>query len=308
MELLHDIYLINRFPDFNAPGFDLQRYYSIFLEHNVIINAESSEVEYGDHWSPLSVKCAFRGKEFYQTSKATVAVDDTSYFIVNNGKVYSSYIRSESKVQSFTINFSPAFVENVTRSMMQRNPDGEGRNLSGLRFAEQLYPHNAEITPLLLRLRSMSLSLHANKHRIAELFAEVLERLILSQEAVKKEVDAMSPVRQSTKRDLHQRLHQAKDLIDSCFAQELPLEQIAQSAQLAPVYFLREFKKNFHLTPHQYLMFRRIEEAKHLLISGRLSVSEICLVVGYNDLSSFSKLFKSRTGFSPDQYRTAVRS
>jgi hypothetical protein len=58
----YDIYLINQFPDFNAPGFDLERYYSLFLEKNVIINAVSSDVEYGDHWSPLSIKCAFRGK------------------------------------------------------------------------------------------------------------------------------------------------------------------------------------------------------------------------------------------------------
>lgn len=305
---VHDIHLINRFPNFHAPGFDLQRYYSLFRENNVIINAEASEVEYGDHWGPLSVKCAFRGREYYHAGSRTVAVDDASYLIFNDGKIYSSYIRSESKVQSFTINFSPAFVEHVLSSMMQQDPEPKRIRRTELRFHERLYPHNDIITPLILRLRSLSLSVRSNRSMITELFAEVLERLILSQEDVRREIDAMSPVRLSTKRELYRRLHQAKDLIDSCFAEDLTLESIARAAELAPLHCLREFKRNFHLTPHQYLTQRRLEEAKYLLASGSQSVTGICLSVGYSDLSSFSKLFKSRTGLPPERYRDVIRS
>lgn len=308
MQTSHDIFLINRFPDFNAPGFDRARYDSIFIDHNVIINARSSSVEYGDHWGPLSVKCAFGGKEFYRSGFTTVAVDDASYLIYNEGKVYSSYIRSESAVQSFTINFNPRFVRDVIGSIHQHDPDGAGARHHEVRFMEQLYPHHPSITPLLLQLQKMSLALHSNKHRIAELFAEVLERLVVSQHDVQREIAGMTPVRLSTKQELYKRLRQAKDYIDSCFAEELSLELIAGTAHLAPVYFLREFKKNFHMTPHQYLTQRRIEEAKYLLVSGILSVTDVCLAVGYSDLSSFSKLFKVRTGYSPDHYRSIVRS
>lgn len=305
---VHDIYLINQFPDFNAPGFDLQRYYSLFLENNVIINAQSSDVEYGDHWGPLSVKCAFRGKEFYHEGRKTVAVDDSSFLIFNEGKIYSSYIKSDSTVQSFTINFNPEFVREVMQSMLQRDLEVNTGVQRDLHFVERLYPHNKTITPLLLRLRRMSLALHANKQRVAELFCEVLERLIGSQKEIEQEITAMTPMKYSTKKELYQRLHNAKDHMDSCFAEDLSLETIAQTAHLAPVYFLREFKKNFHLTPHQYLTQRRIEEAKHLLISDCCSVSEICFRIGFNDLSSFSKLFKTRTGFSPERYRSVIRS
>jgi AraC family transcriptional regulator len=304
----HDIYLINQFPDFNAPGFDLQRYYSLFLENNVIINAQSSDVEYGDHWGPLSVKCAFRGKEFYHEGRKTVAVDDSSFLIFNEGKIYSSYIKSDSTVQSFTINFNPDFVREVIQSLLQRDLEVNAGVQRDLHFVERLYPHDNSITPLLLRLRRMSLSLHTNKQRVAELFCEVLEQLIGSQVEIEKEIGVMTPLRYSTKKELYQRLHNAKDHMDSCFADDLSLETIAQTAHLAPVYFLREFRKNFHLTPHQYLTQRRIEESKHLLVSGTHSVTEICFSVGFNDLSSFSKLFKARTGFPPERYRTIIRS
>ncbi len=304
----HDIYLINRFPDFNAPGFDLQRYYSLFLENNVIINARSSDVEYGDHWGPLSIKCAFRGKEFYHERHKTVAVDDSSFLIFNEGKVYSSYIKSENTVDSFTINFNPSFVNEVINAIRQNDPDDQNGKSESIRFVERLYPHNPSITPMLLALQRMSLALHANKGRIVELFTEVLERMILSQHQIAEEIESMKPIRQATKKELYQRLHSAKDLIDSCFDRELSLSTMAEAAHLAPVYFLREFKKNFHLTPHQYLTQRRIEEAKYLLVARRHSVSEICHRVGFSDLSSFSKLFKVRTGFSPERYRSILIS
>lgn len=304
----YDIYLINQFPDFNAPGFDLDRYYSLFLEKNVIINAISSDVEYGDHWSPLSIKCAFRGKEFYHERHRTVAVDDSSFLIFNEGKVYSSYIKSESKVQSFTINFNPTFVQEVIAALRQRDPEEMFTGNERIHFVEKLYLHNPQITPLLFALQRMSLSLQSNKERIAELFTEVLERMILSQNDIAREIESMRPFRRSTRVELYQRLHSAKDLMDSCFEQDLTLEVIAQAAHLAPVYFLREFKKNFHLTPHQYLTQRRIEEAKFLLIARKDPVTEICHRVGFSDLSSFSKLFKARTGFPPERYRSIVAS
>jgi len=154
----------------------------------------------------------------------------------------------------------------------------------------------------------MSLSLYSNKRRITELFCEVLERLILSQKEIEQEVSAMTPIRHSTKQELYQRLHSAKDYIDSCFAEDISLDMIAKTAHLAPVYFLREFKKNFYLTPHQYLTQRRLEEAKYLLLAKKRSVSDVCMSVGFSDLSSFSKLFKTRTGFSPERYRSIALS
>ncbi|NUN70903.1 MAG: helix-turn-helix transcriptional regulator [Bacteroidetes bacterium] len=303
MNALQDIYLINQFPNFHAPGFDRERYDNIFRENNVIINAESSHVEYGDHWGPLSVKCAFNGREFYRSDSRTVAVDDDSFLIFNEGKVYSSYIRSETKVRSFTINFSPSFVDAVYASMTAADPDQAFSGTSPVRFAEQLYRHDRTLSPLFHRLRSLSLQLHANKEQIADLYTELLQRLFATQQQVRTDVERIGAVRPSTKQELHTRLHRAKDLIDSCFTEELTLDQIAAAAMMAPVHCLREYKKNFGCTPHQYLIRRRIREAERLLRRGTMTVSEVCLAVGYSDLSSFSKLFKSRTGTAPEQYR-----
>ena len=286
----------------------MERYNSLFLDHNVIINAQAANVEYGEHWGPLSIKCAFNGKEFYRSGNRTIAVDDSSYLIFNEGKNYSSYINSETTVESFTINFNPEFVQHVVSAMKQRDLETDDASKRQIHFVEKNYLHNNTLLPMLLKLRRMSMALHSNKQRIKELFSEVLMTLVETQEEIQKEVSSMSPRKYSTKQELYQRLNNAKDYMDACFAEDISLETIDHTAHLAPVYFLREFKKNYHLTPHQYLTQRRIEEAKYLLLSKRNMISEICLMVGFQDISSFSKLFKYSTGFSPEQYRSTIFS
>jgi AraC-like DNA-binding protein len=66
---------------------------------------------------------------------------------------------------------------------------------------------------------------------------------------------------------------------------------------------LRQFKKNYQLTPHQYLIHRRLDRAKNSILYSTASMTDICFMIGFDDVSSFSKLFKRRFGLSPQQYR-----
>lgn len=305
-----NIYLINQFPDFNAPGFDLQRYNSIFIDNNVIINARSSHVEYDKHWGPLSVKCAFNGREYYRSGNDTLAVDDDSFLIFNEGKEYSSYIRSEQVVESFTINFSPSFVAETIASLT-KNDDTLVRDLAvepgtKFHFTEKLYRHNETLSPLLGSLRTLSQSVDAQKERVYEIFYDVLQALLLSQKQIRSEIEKMSPARNTTKQEMYRRLNIAKDLMYSCYDQQLCLNDIATAACMQTHYFLRQFKKNFGITPHQYLTRRRLDVSRNLLKDKEKSVLEICLTIGFADPSSFSKLFKARFGVSPQQFKKSV--
>jgi AraC-like DNA-binding protein len=65
---------------------------------------------------------------------------------------------------------------------------------------------------------------------------------------------------------------------------------------------LRLFKKHYGLTPRQYLIDKRIEKSKEQLING-MSVTETCFAVGFESLSSFSTLFKTKTGKPPSEFQ-----
>ena len=101
-------------------------------------------------------------------------------------------------------------------------------------------------------------------------------------------------------------LRAAKDLMDRCFAEPLSLDEVARRAGYSRYHFLREFREAYGETPRAYLTRRRIERAKDLLRSANLTVTEICHMVGFSSLGSFSARFAELVGSSPSEYRRAA--
>ncbi|MGY6024026.1 helix-turn-helix transcriptional regulator [Streptomyces spinosirectus] len=100
-------------------------------------------------------------------------------------------------------------------------------------------------------------------------------------------------------------LRLAKDAMDRDWADpELDLDRVAAYAGYSRFHFLRVFKTAYGETPGQYLTHRRIERAEEMLRSAGLSVTEICHLVGFSSLGTFSARFKARTGLTPSEYRS----
>lgn len=98
-------------------------------------------------------------------------------------------------------------------------------------------------------------------------------------------------------------LRRARDLIDRDFENPLDLETLARTAGYSRFHFARAFAAAYGETPRAYLSRRRIERAKTLLRSANLSVTEICMLVGFTSLGSFSARFRELVGCSPSEYR-----
>ncbi len=105
---------------------------------------------------------------------------------------------------------------------------------------------------------------------------------------------------------IDQRLCRARSFIDECYDLPIDLSEISKQACLSRYHFLRLFREAFETTPHQYLIQRRIDKAKELLISGRWSVTDVCFEVGFESLGSFSTLFRRHAGLSPRDYRKSA--
>jgi len=105
--------------------------------------------------------------------------------------------------------------------------------------------------------------------------------------------------------DKMRQLRLAKDAMDRDWAEpELDLGVVAAHAGYSRYHFIRAFKEAYGETPGQYLTHRRIERAEEMLRSADLSVTEICHLVGFSSLGTFSARFKARTGLTPSEYRT----
>jgi transcriptional regulator GlxA family with amidase domain len=98
-------------------------------------------------------------------------------------------------------------------------------------------------------------------------------------------------------------LRRARDLADTRYAEPLDLDVLAAAANVSKYHFVRSFADTYGDTPMRYLTRRRIERAQDLLRTANLTVTEICMMVGFSSLGSFSSRFRELVGETPTQYR-----
>jgi transcriptional regulator GlxA family with amidase domain len=98
-------------------------------------------------------------------------------------------------------------------------------------------------------------------------------------------------------------LRRARDLADRAYADALDLDALAAAANVSKFHFVRSFAATYGETPMRYLTRRRIERAQDLLRSANLTVTEVCMLVGFSSLGSFSSRFRELVGESPAEYR-----
>jgi AraC-like DNA-binding protein len=101
-------------------------------------------------------------------------------------------------------------------------------------------------------------------------------------------------------------LRRARDLMDRDYASELDLDAIASAAGFSRFYFVRAFRAAYGETPGQYLSRRRVERAQDLLRSANLTVTEVCHLVGFSSLGSFSTRFRELVGMTPSEFQRAA--
>src|SRR5258708_31324431 len=107
--------------------------------------------------------------------------------------------------------------------------------------------------------------------------------------------------------DLLSRLCQARDLLREWEDERLSVIAVARASGLTHFHFIRLFKAVFGETPHQYRSRAQIERAKHLLILTDLSITGVCMAVGFSSMGSFSALFSRRVGMPPSEFQRRYR-
>jgi AraC family transcriptional regulator len=259
---------------------------------------------------PLSIKCFFGGRAFYEVGVGRYAVDDSSFLILNEGQTYLVDVDSETEIESFCIFFEHGLAESVQRSLSAKTSqllDDPAKPSRATNFFEKNYPHDDILSPALLRLRTKTSGTKYATNDLAEQLHEVIERLLLVHAGARRQAESIPSLRASSREELYRRLYRARDYAAACFDEPITLNDMAKVACLSTNHFLRTFKQAFHQTPHQYLTHIRLERAQGLLVQTDQPVTEVCLAVGFESLGSFSWLFRQRLGLAPEAYRRAKR-
>jgi AraC-like DNA-binding protein len=106
----------------------------------------------------------------------------------------------------------------------------------------------------------------------------------------------------STGREPNHRLARAAEYIDDNYTRALRLEEICAAADLSPSYLIRAFRQQYGMTPHAYVVNRRIEFSRALLRRGR-AIAEVAADAGFADQAHLQRAFRQFVAATPGQYR-----
>lgn len=101
----------------------------------------------------------------------------------------------------------------------------------------------------------------------------------------------------------HIQLQQAIDYIHTHLDRDLSLVELANVINISPTYFANLFKQAMKISPHQYVIQQRVEQAKVMLSKTDLAIADIALQVGFSSQSHLTQQFKRITGMTPNQVR-----
>ncbi|HHX05742.1 MAG TPA: helix-turn-helix domain-containing protein, partial [Pseudomonas sp.] len=96
---------------------------------------------------------------------------------------------------------------------------------------------------------------------------------------------------------------QVQEWLQAHYAQRFTLDELAQRFNVSKRTLIRRFNAALDSPPNAYLQSLRIEAAQKLLEETEFSVDLVMSQVGYEDASSFRRLFRNRTGVTPTEYR-----
>jgi AraC-like DNA-binding protein len=293
---------------------------------NAILWGKGKQYYIPDFPGPLSVKTVVRGSALWSTGEADRPVDEGSYLVLNSGQPYTLTIDSHENVETFCLFFGRGTAEDVYRvresdpASLLDDPFGKatgdskdvGRVCSSaeagsgppFEFFETLHAHDGIVSPLIRRLYGRLQDKTASGPWFEDQFLEVAAALFRVHSEAAKQAAMIPAKKRSTRLELYRRLLRGKDYIDSFSGGRVHLEEVSRQACLSPYHFHRLFREVFRETPNHYLQRRRLAKATRLLERGEQNVTDICLEVGFESITSFSGLFRRNFGCSPREYRS----
>ena len=307
--------ILKGYPDYTKPGFDVNAPCPQVGWQNMIIYNKTRSAYYPLHTGPLTLKFTLKGEEYFATKQRSYRVQPYNYLIFNNGQKYSARIQSETECETLSVFFRPSFAEEVLSSILaseenildspHNNPVTSDHPVT---FIEMIYPFDGRLMQYIYKFSLAAKTGFDDDQWLEEEFYMMLKVLYEIHKQVGEEIHRIPAVKRSTKIEVYKKINDAKDFLDDNFSSEIKIEDAAKAACMSNFHFIRLFKNVFGDTPYQYITYKRLAKASSLIMKTDMSITEVCMEVGFTSLSSFSWLFKQKYGLSPETMRGSYNS
>jgi AraC-like DNA-binding protein len=257
-----------------------------WLAKDVVCTAGPDDSPFEEKNDYVSIAVVVAGSFKYRSSRGAVVLSSGSLLLGSADESFECDHEHGSGDRCVSFNYEPAFFERLAA-------DSAGRGAS-LKFPAHRLPELPSLIPLTTEAQ---LGLHRPRSvNFEELALELAGRVLTTLSG--------SPVsmKGTTFRD-ERRIATAVRFMDLHFRRPLSLEELSSLVGISPYHFLRTFKHVVGLTPHQFILRRRLREAALRLRTTADPVLDIALDAGFGDLSNFNHTFRAAFGTTPTQYR-----
>ncbi|HEY8935535.1 MAG TPA: AraC family transcriptional regulator [Cyclobacteriaceae bacterium] len=273
----------------------------------VILNAQTKSTYRDNIKGPLSLFLNLSGESTVSVTNKSVRVKEGLFFLSNTDQYYTLEVDEKKPVETFNIHFGEYFADQVFEALKNK-PEHLLDNTfqiphAPIAFHNRLQPQDDFIKKILLAIKQ-----HGENNALfrEEKLVELLTHLLQQESKVTKMCSVIPAIKSSTREEILQRLLYSTDYIYSNYHTTLSLEELAQASCLSKFHFLRLFKIAFRKTPHQFITEVRLQKARELLKHTRLTVHEISQSIGFDNASSFSRMFYNSIGVYPTQYQAII--
>ena len=162
------------------------------------------------------------------------------------------------------------------------------------------FPNSEEIAILLNKIIGLCSSDHMTKDILADLsLQELIVHIIQAQHRMQaEELTAGTPQANP--------LYYITAFIKANITQEIRLGVLSEKAYMSKATFYRSFKREFGISPQEFIINEKIKHAKELLRQRRFSIKQVAFECGFNDVNYFIRLFKKAEGITPGQYELVL--
>ena len=272
---------------------------------NMFIKASASSY-YWKGKGLCSVKTFSNGNAYYNTGKGFYRVDSRSFLILNSDTEYAIKINQPEPVSSFCLFFKTELLSELA-SLSFRKPEFLVDNYNFLpdnfNFVERTFPIERLHTSSFYRFKSGLDTFNHDPFWVTENFVSIINDLAGINSENFAERERLRLKRNSARREVYKRVMIAREYLHYSYNRAVSLEEVANVSCLSLNHLLRCFKQVFGISPHQYLVTVKLQQAQRLLKKSDKSLMQICDEIGFQSVGTFCNLFKKRTGFTPQEYK-----
>lgn len=270
----------NRFPHFLAVLGSAGR-----SLHDQFLSAPKHEFITPD-WDLLLV---LKGGGGYRINHKKILVDEGDLILLKPGDRCLPFVLPGLRFDRFFMHFSLLFSRDpgVLRRRLARLPR---INING----------SADLKHLCLCIMREIHEGEEGRHLANHYLSELLIRLVHLG-------NAGSPSRPTRIAEKHsEKLNRVMNGLETGYAQKTSLLRLASQVDLSPSHLLRLFKKAYGTSIHQFLLQKRLDRAKLLLLENKSKIREIARLTGFDSAQHFSSTFRKKTGLTPTAYVSSV--